>query len=43
MFFEGKPNGVGVLDLSEELVDGRWVDGVLTERWDEQDDDDATE
>ena len=36
MWMGGKPNGPGVLDLEEvggPRVDGRWVDGKLTEQW----------
>ena len=36
MWMGGAPNGPGVLDLEEvggPRVDGRWVDGKLTEQW----------
>ena len=34
VFFEGKPNGPGVLDLRARggEVEGEWADGVLEER-----------
>jgi hypothetical protein len=36
MFLEGKPNGPGVLDMRAaggSEVEGKWVDGVLQERF----------